>query len=227
MAMHKRTNHMHHHARVLRNYGMCTVRNTQRNAKMNARTKLHGSEQKTLRNVCVCAGGGGEKKSAGRDELSSAASRIAATFAPRSSEVGRAAKPAAKGSVLCTVFEIQAGISAVVGGLLAFNVIFPSDEPSIARLLGMWSCWILTVPSLRARECGTREKDALNLLFLLIPVINVGVPFVWKSFAAVYSADMLALIAVYAWKLDWIGVAMTPDQGTSDDDTSASASSDS
>lgn len=190
------------------------------------------AERESARDVCVRAGEGGNGEGGGggggRDELSSTASRIAATFAPRSSEVGRAAKPAAKGSMLCTVFEVQAAISAVVGGLLAFNFIFPSDEPSIARLLGMWSCWILTVPSLRARECGPREKDALNLLFLLIPVINVGVPFVWKSFAAVYSADMLALLAVYAWKLDWLSAAMPPEKDNrSDDDTSASASSDS
>lgn len=40
------------------------------------------------------------------------------------------------GSVLYTVFEAQAWLSLFVGGLLSFNVLFPSDEPDIARLLG-------------------------------------------------------------------------------------------
>ena len=86
------------------------------------------------------------------------------------------------GSVLYKVFETQAWLSLAVGGLLSFNLIFPSDEPDIARLIGMWSIWMFTVPSLRARECTAPEKDALNLLFLAIPLLNVGLPFIWKSF---------------------------------------------
>jgi hypothetical protein len=32
----------------------------------------------------------------------------------------------------------------------------------------MWSIWMFTVPSLRARDCPPPEKDALNILFLLM-----------------------------------------------------------
>lgn len=135
--------------------------------------------------------------------MSRTAKKVASTFAPRSS-TARGKNPAVKGSVLYTVFEVQAALSLVAGGLLAFNVVLPSDEPSIARLMGMWMCWILTVPSLRARDCEEREKDALNLLFLLIPIINVTIPFFWKSFAAVYSADVVALAAVYCVKMEWL-----------------------
>ena len=60
---------------------------------------------------------------------------------------------------------------------------------------------MMTVPSLRARECTTEEKDALNVLFLLLPLINVLLPFVWKSFPFIFSADVVAMGAVYAWKL--------------------------
>lgn len=62
---------------------------------------------------------------------------------------------------------MQAWASVAVGGLLSFNLIFPTDEPSVARLMGMWSIWMFTVPSLRARDCSKNEKDALNLLFLV------------------------------------------------------------
>jgi hypothetical protein len=101
------------------------------------------------------------------------------------------------------VFEVQAWLSIVVGGLLSFNIIFPTDDPSIPRLMGMWSVWMFTIPSLRARECTAREKDALNLLFLLVPLLNVALPFVWKSFPFIFSADVAAVVGVYAWKGVW------------------------
>ena len=100
-----------------------------------------------------------------------------------------------------TIFEAQAYLSIVAGGLLSYNVIFPTDGPSIARMLGMWSVWMLAVPSLRARACSDKEKDALNILFLAIPLLNVVMPFFWKSFAAVFTADVGLLAAMYYWKL--------------------------
>jgi hypothetical protein len=61
----------------------------------------------------------------------------------------------------------------------------------------MWSLWMFTVPSLRARDCPKKEKDALNILFLAIPAINVALPFVYKSFAAAYSADVALMATLY------------------------------
>jgi hypothetical protein len=56
--------------------------------------------------------------------------------------------PATKGTVLYNVFEVQAYLGVAVGALLAYNVIFPSEisatgvvDPTIARLMGMWSIW--------------------------------------------------------------------------------------
>lgn len=60
--------------------------------------------------------------------------QAAGTFAPRSSTKQK--NPAVKGSVLYNVFEYQSWIALVAGGLLSFNIIWPTDEPSIARLLG-------------------------------------------------------------------------------------------
>ena len=65
---------------------------------------------------------------------------------------------------------------------------------------------MLTVPALRARECDADEKDALNLLFVLIPVLNVGLPFVFKSFPIIFSADCALMVAVYAWKVGLPGL---------------------
>lgn len=68
-------------------------------------------------------------------ELAKTITKTAATFAPRSS-TAKGKNPAYKGSVLYNVFEVQAWLAVVVGGLLSFNLIFPSEEPNIARLMG-------------------------------------------------------------------------------------------
>jgi hypothetical protein len=61
----------------------------------------------------------------------------ATTFAPRAS--GKTPNPAQPGTLLYDIFGYQAWLALFVGGLASFNLIFPSDKPDIARLLGMWS----------------------------------------------------------------------------------------
>ncbi|KAF7804787.1 auxin-binding protein T85 [Senna tora] len=128
-------------------------------------------------------------------ELKKVVQKTASTFAPRASTATK--NPAVPGSVLYTVFEVQGYASMLLGGALSFNLIFPSNEPDIWRLMGMWSIWMFTIPSLRARDCSKNEKEALNYLFLLIPLINVVIPFFWKSFAVVWSADTLAFFGIF------------------------------
>ncbi|KAL6968382.1 transcriptional repressor [Sarracenia purpurea var. burkii] len=130
-----------------------------------------------------------------------AVQKTAATFAPRASTATK--NPAVPGSTLYTVFEIQGYASMLLGGALSFNLIFPSNEPDIWRLMGMWSIWMFTIPSLRARDCSKNEKEALNYLFLLIPLLNVIIPFFWKSFAVVWSVDIATFLGIYAWKCGW------------------------
>ncbi|KAK9070099.1 hypothetical protein SSX86_010498 [Deinandra increscens subsp. villosa] len=135
-------------------------------------------------------------------DLKKVVQKTAATFAPRASTASR--NPAVPGTTLYTVFEVQAYASMVLGGALSFNLIFPSNEPDIWRLMGMWSIWMFTIPSLRARDCSKNEKEALNYLFLVVPLLNVLIPFFLKSFAVVWSADTAAFFAMYAWKLGWL-----------------------
>ncbi|XP_062144262.1 protein RESISTANCE TO PHYTOPHTHORA 1, chloroplastic [Alnus glutinosa] len=135
-------------------------------------------------------------------DLKKVVQKTAATFAPRASTASK--NPAVPGSALYTVFEVQGYASMLLGGALSFNLIFPSNEPDIWRLMGMWSIWMFTIPSLRARDCSKNEKEALNYLFLLVPLINVIIPFFWKSFAVVWSADTIAFFGMYAWKFGWL-----------------------
>ncbi|XP_075641016.1 protein RESISTANCE TO PHYTOPHTHORA 1, chloroplastic [Castanea sativa] len=135
-------------------------------------------------------------------DLKKVAQKTAATFAPRASTATK--NPAVPGTALYTVFEVQGYASMLLGGALSFNLIFPSNEPDLWRLMGMWSIWMFTIPSLRARDCSKNEKEALNYLFLLVPLINVIIPFFWKSFAVVWSADTIAFLGMYAWKFGWL-----------------------
>ena len=134
-------------------------------------------------------------------DLKKVVQKTAATFAPRASTASK--NPAVPGTTLYTVFEVQAYASMLLGGALSYNLIFPSNEPDIWRLMGMWSIWMFTIPSLRARDCSKNEKEALNYLFLVVPLLNVIIPFFLKSFAVVWSADTVAFFAMYAWKLGW------------------------
>jgi len=70
------------------------------------------------------------------------AQKTAATFAPRASTATK--NPAVPGTVLYSVFEVQGYVSMLLGGALSFNLIFPSDEPDIWRLMGMWSIWMFS-----------------------------------------------------------------------------------
>ncbi|XP_020086329.1 uncharacterized protein LOC109708859 [Ananas comosus] len=135
-------------------------------------------------------------------DLKKVVQKTAATFAPRASTATK--NPAVPGTTLYTVFEVQGYLSMLLGGALSFNLIFPSSEPDIWRLMGMWSIWMFTIPSLRARDCSKNEKEALNYLFLLIPLLNVLIPLFWKSFAVVWSADVVAFFVMYTWKLGWL-----------------------
>ena len=73
----------------------------------------------------------------------------------------------------------------------------------VPRVCRMWCLWIFTIPSLRARDCAAAEKDALNLLFLGIPLLNITLPLLWMSFPFIYTVDCVVMAAVYGWKL-WL-----------------------
>ncbi|KAL4205388.1 hypothetical protein AMTRI_Chr01g137030 [Amborella trichopoda] len=141
------------------------------------------------------------------NDIKKVVQKTASTFAPRASTATK--NPAIPGTTLYTVFEVQGYASMLLGGALSFNLLFPSNEPDIWRLMGMWSIWMFTIPSLRARDCSKNEKEALNYLFLLVPLLNVLLPFFWKSFSVVWSADAIAFFAMYTWKVHHFILSVT------------------
>ncbi|PKI34728.1 protein RESISTANCE TO PHYTOPHTHORA 1, chloroplastic-like isoform X4 [Punica granatum] len=137
-----------------------------------------------------------------KEDLKKVVQKTASTFAPRASTATK--NPVVPGTALYTVFEVQGYASMLLGGALSFNRLFPWNEPDIWRLMGMWSIWMFTTPSLWARDCSKNEKEALNYLFLLIPLLDVIIPFFWKSFPIVWLADTVAFFGMYAWKMGWL-----------------------
>ena len=69
--------------------------------------------------------------------------KIAATFAPRASSA-KNKNPTQRGTTVYSIFEIQAYISMLFGGILSYNLVFPSNHPDIWRLMGMWSVWMFS-----------------------------------------------------------------------------------
>jgi hypothetical protein len=43
-----------------------------------------------------------------------------------------------------------------------------------------------------------------------VPLVNVVLPFVWKSFPFIFVADVVAVTGVYAWKGVWAEVYGIP-----------------
>lgn len=108
---------------------------------------------------------------------------------------------------LKTLFRGQAVLSLVVGAGLSFNAIpFVDDVPIAGRALGFWTMWLFTIPSLRAvKPLGypqwglspEAEKKALNLAFVLTPLLTLLLPVVTKDTGLIFSADAAALAACY------------------------------
>ncbi|PKI70572.1 hypothetical protein CRG98_009077 [Punica granatum] len=73
-------------------------------------------------------------------DLKKVVQKTASTFAPRASMATK--NPAVPGTALYTVFEVQGYALMLLGGALSFNLLFPSNEPDIWRLMGMWSIWM-------------------------------------------------------------------------------------
>eukprot|EP00466_Bigelowiella_natans_P014324 jgi/Bigna1/85252/estExt_fgenesh1_pg.C_30066 len=96
--------------------------------------------------------------------------------------------------------QLFTSISLEADGMLATNH-FPGypDLPVSAQALGFWTIWLFTIPSLRARKPAPVEKEALNIAFLLTPVLNIAIPFVAKDPGLIWLANVVAIAASYAY----------------------------
>mmetsp|Transcript_89505 Transcript_89505/g.255648 ORF Transcript_89505/g.255648 Transcript_89505/m.255648 type:complete len:183 (+) Transcript_89505:608-1156(+) len=82
---------------------------------------------------------------------------------------------------------------------------------------GFWGIWLFTIPSLRSRKPGGvwgmngAEKKALDISFLLTPVVNLAMPIVTKNPPDIFWANLVALGACYGYGF------LAPDSDGDDD----------
>eukprot|EP00741_Cyanophora_paradoxa_P008784 tig00001374_g8501.t1 len=105
--------------------------------------------------------------------------------------------PPAEDNLMNKVFWVQAIITAALGFVLAAELVPQFKGDPFWGIMGGWSMWMFVIPSVQARRPTHQARWAINWSFALIPLINVVVPFVYKSFLAVYLTDVIFFLAMY------------------------------
>jgi hypothetical protein len=100
---------------------------------------------------------------------------------------------------LKNLFVAQGILTAALGGWMAFD----SRLPLYVQALGFWMVWLFTIPSLRARKPSSAEKNALNVSFLIAPVMNLVLPVFLKDTGELWLAQILQLIGCYLYYGVW------------------------
>jgi hypothetical protein len=110
---------------------------------------------------------------------------------------------------LKNVFLIQAVLSFGLSYVMATNpaVLFGRFDwfSSVynmdisVQVLGYWWWWLFIVPSLRSRRPRGPEKRALDVAFLATPAVSLLAPVATKDTAAIWTANLVVVLAAYAW----------------------------
>jgi len=76
------------------------------------------------------------------------------------------------------------------------------------KLFGLWGIWLVTVPALRARKpggpygMGNEEKRALDLSFLVLPLVCIFTPFFSKDPAVTFWLSLATVAGLYVWSFN-------------------------
>mmetsp|Transcript_19333 Transcript_19333/g.18664 ORF Transcript_19333/g.18664 Transcript_19333/m.18664 type:complete len:281 (+) Transcript_19333:116-958(+) len=91
------------------------------------------------------------------------------------------------------------GQSVLAGGgsLAIVYQVIPTELP--IQVLGFWMWWLFIIPSLRARKPKSPEKEALDIAFLLSPVVSLIMPSLTKDTAIIWWANAVAVAGCYAF----------------------------
>merc|ERR1712008_490950 len=105
-------------------------------------------------------------------------------------------------------FLLQAILSIPFFASLCYGT-FPFLDLAVTRLaeklFGLWGIWLVTVPALRARKpggpygMGYEEKRALDIAFLVLPFVCIGVPFFSKDPPVTFWVSLVILVGLYIW----------------------------
>lgn len=135
-----------------------------------------------------------------RRDAGDSSSKLAETIAAKES-VAYVEKRAVMRDWLKTLFRGQAYVTIALSLALVYDVVpfFPHLDLSV-RVLGFWSWWLFTVPSLRSiKPLAKAEKKALDAAFLATLVASLLAPFATKDPAAIWWIDFATVGACYAY----------------------------
>eukprot|EP00441_Pelagodinium_beii_P035091 CAMPEP_0197626578 /NCGR_PEP_ID=MMETSP1338-20131121/5480_1 /TAXON_ID=43686 ORGANISM="Pelagodinium beii, Strain RCC1491" /NCGR_SAMPLE_ID=MMETSP1338 /ASSEMBLY_ACC=CAM_ASM_000754 /LENGTH=395 /DNA_ID=CAMNT_0043197121 /DNA_START=24 /DNA_END=1211 /DNA_ORIENTATION=+ len=117
-------------------------------------------------------------------------------------------------------FLIQAALGQIAFGFMVYGAwpwapdltwlnINKLGSELLIKLVGTWGTVILVVPALRARKpggpygMGYQEKRALDVSFLVLPFVNIIIPFFAQEPAiTTYWLSTLGVLALYAWSFN-------------------------
>mmetsp|Transcript_8109 Transcript_8109/g.8874 ORF Transcript_8109/g.8874 Transcript_8109/m.8874 type:complete len:305 (+) Transcript_8109:117-1031(+) len=102
-------------------------------------------------------------------------------------------------SWLKNLFVIQSVIAGVLSYGMVTNTIPGYNLPLSIQVLGFWMWWLFIIPSLRARKPRAQEKDALNISFLLNPLVTLILPTFTKDVVFIWEANLLTLALCYVY----------------------------
>jgi len=101
---------------------------------------------------------------------------------------------------LKNLFLGQSVSAVALSGVVVYDVLPGFDHlPLPVRAFAFWSFWMFTIPSLRARKPGQIEKKALDIAFLLTPIVSLGMPFLTKDMPTIWWANAVATGASYGY----------------------------
>lgn len=85
----------------------------------------------------------------------------------------------------------------------------------------MW--WLFIIPSLRARKPSFEEKEALNLAFLLSPLVSVASPFITKDVVSIWWINALTVGLCYVYSFVLPKAEVVEELSESDEDQNDSS----
>jgi hypothetical protein len=100
---------------------------------------------------------------------------------------------------LKNLFVGQSVLAGVISLAMVYDAIPGTHLPLPVQVLGFWMWWLFIIPSLRARKPTAEEKDALNIAFLLTPLVSLALPAVTKDVTIIWYANAIATAGCYAY----------------------------
>ncbi|KAG8457138.1 hypothetical protein KFE25_012713 [Diacronema lutheri] len=134
------------------------------------------------------------------DASSAEASAVRAKIEDKERSAGFEKRTVMKGW-LRALFRGQAYLSILISALVSYDALPGAGHLDIGvRVLGFWSWWLFTIPSLRSiKPLSPQEKGALNWAFLAVLFVSLAAPVATKEPSLIWWADAGAVGLCYAY----------------------------